>query len=954
MIQGKASDGKSHAGNPHARFDEENVALAETQRRGSLLYKTGMTTSAFHAVTFVLAWMVAAAVNAVDYTPSSASAGETVEINGNASFPSSGDYNYDIRCTSMSKTTYTLSPSAGSTYNFNGKIWSDSLTDEMIFTHADTVSFTLNFNKPLSFPSATWHSGLRQNCTVNFNAPVCFDKMTGSSSYTTAVSYFHDTNTVNTLVPSYSLRIELKRTNAFPTAPVILYEKYCNSTEGHASSGYMNLHGFSQVFNRIQHRAAQASGDYWTNKGTIRSLEGSSKPATITLNGTDSASTSTILMDAISIVWNPVDNYTQTFVNRNHTTSGDLIVSNGTLEVGGTATFKSVGRIVVANGGRFLLNTSAASALIGVTNVVVEAGGTFEIASGATPFTAGTAILDYETGAAFKLPAGDSCDFAGVTLDGEPLDADTYHPGGALPGLTGGDIIARDFPVTPTTATWDGGAAPDDSIAAPENWTGDAVPALTGGGLVPTFGDSGTRADIDRNVDWSGAVFNRNFTVDGTGTMTLRTDGLAVGANCTNTLNAAVKVRGNQEWNIGAGGRLNVNADLSAHYGADTIHKTGPGELWLNAPSKGVGPFKLGSTTANGGQVVVNTSTNAFGEAADHEVRIIGVTGSRGNQGSAIFRTSTVVERPFVFEGNNVYNNFIVDDSVTVRFTREVTSTAAMRPSFGDKALIVCEGGATLNNWTCFSGQSTAQWRFCGNEHVFVDYFYLPSGPSVYIDTTNTTVNAIDFTGGAKVTVAQPYGLGPAQTTRIYFRNANAQLTVVGDQLIGYFDVMKGGTITSTVPSTVYFKQSDDTTRPITNEAVNIAGAVTLYKRGASLYVQDCAATTAGGIGVGEGTLRMTANAKFPKATKFYVEGTGRAEIEAENSLGKNTEVFYDDTATLSLAADQRARALYVNGRKMPSGIYGSTASGAPNKIDGFEGAGKLVVVGKLFYIAFR
>ena len=39
MATGKALDGKPYAGNPHVRFDEGEVALAATPRRGSLLYK---------------------------------------------------------------------------------------------------------------------------------------------------------------------------------------------------------------------------------------------------------------------------------------------------------------------------------------------------------------------------------------------------------------------------------------------------------------------------------------------------------------------------------------------------------------------------------------------------------------------------------------------------------------------------------------------------------------------------------------------------------------------------------------------------------------------------------------------------------------------------------------------------------------------------------------------------
>ena len=55
MVTGKALDGKPYAGNPHVWFDEGEVALAATPRRGSLLYKrmlmlmvgVGMVATAF-------------------------------------------------------------------------------------------------------------------------------------------------------------------------------------------------------------------------------------------------------------------------------------------------------------------------------------------------------------------------------------------------------------------------------------------------------------------------------------------------------------------------------------------------------------------------------------------------------------------------------------------------------------------------------------------------------------------------------------------------------------------------------------------------------------------------------------------------------------------------------------------------------------------------------------------
>jgi len=891
--------------------------------------------------------------------PDACLAGSLLEVNGDLTFSSPGDYNFDIRNTCASgNVIYTLHPSGNTPYNFNGTVSSDTVTADIRIVNGTTAACTVNFNAPVAFPRASYHSGVRNNWNVNFNAPVHFSHMYGGAWYSSANAHtwLYATNTVGTLTPGYEMLFDLMTSNAFPGAPLVRYDQYCSGTTADTTSGYMNIHGFDQIFDRIMHSGSNASG-----RGTIRSYDGNFttiKGGTITLKGTDSASTCAILMDNISLVWAPVDDFTQTFVDRDHEMTGVLVVSNGTLEVGGSATFKKVGRIVVADGARFLLNTSAANALIGVTNIEVAAGGTFEVASGATPFAVGTVIMDYSTGAAFKIPAGDTYDFLGVKVDGEPLPGDTYHPGGAIPGLTGGDIIARDLPIVPTTAVWSGGASPNDSISAPGNWTGDAAPALTGGGLAATFGNGGERAEIDRNVDWSGVAFNRDFTLDGIGVLTLRTGGIAVQAGCTDTLAAPVKLRGDQTWDVGTGGRLNVDGGVSDYFGASEVHKTGAGGLYLNAPSSSMGPFTLGSKSANGGTVYVNTSTNAFGPASDHLIRINSVNGSNPAQGVARFLTSTVVERPITFDGNNAYYNFYVDAG-TIRFTRKFTQVGSMRLHFNQNVHVICEGGASLGGWTCFHGHSSAKWTFRGKTPISANYFYLSSEQNVVLETPSNSVSGIDFCSASSLTATQPRALN-TEAMQVLFGNSGARLIVAGDQQIGGFMKMTGGTITSTVPSTVYFSQYDWSSaanpkdKPMTNSAVRIDGAVTLYKRGTSLFVQDCAADTTGGIGVGEGTLRLTAAAKFQKASRFLVEGTARAEIEGERCLGKSVEVYYDDTAAIKLGGDQRVAALYINGVRQTSGCYGSSASGAENVVVGFEGTGRLIVGPRGFYLTFR
>jgi hypothetical protein len=56
----------------------------------------------------------------------------------------------------------------------------------------------------------------------------------------------------------------------------------------------------------------------------------------------------------------------------------------------------------------------------------------------------------------------------------------------------------------------------------------------------------------------------------------------------------------------------------------------------------------------------------------------------------------------------------------------------------------------------------------------------------------------------------------------------------------------------------------------------------------------------------------------------------------------------------VSLAADQRVAELYIDGTPQKNGIYGSAASGAPNTVAGFEGAGRLIVGRRGIRISFQ
>ena len=125
----------------------------------------------------------------------------------------------------------------------------------------------------------------------------------------------------------------------------------------------------------------------------------------------------------------------------------------------------------------------------------------------------------------------------------------------------------------------------------------------------------------------------------------------------------------------------------------------------------------------------------------------------------------------------------------------------------------------------------------------------LTTAAGIWVDfeVAGNVIKGMELCGSAESGVrALVPGAINTKAMRVIFSNAKATLDVTGDQTIGGFITMTGGKITSETPSTVHFSQFDYSKnpaveKPITNSAVVITGAVTLYKDEGGLFVQDVA-----------------------------------------------------------------------------------------------------------------
>lgn len=235
----------------------------------------------------------------------------------------------------------------------------------------------------------------------------------------------------------------------------------------------------SQAADRIVSSSAFAKSDE-LNRCKISSI--TTQDITLTLNGTADATTYAALKcDAgnhLNLVWNPTNNYTQTFSSREHTMDGTIAVRGGTLASAGANTFTGVKGLTVCNGATFAVRADKA---IGEEAV--------------NPFTGAAFPLVIEGSGRVEVPAGITLTFSTATVRGVPMDAGTFTEANAG-WITGGGSI------TVTTAgagtVWK--TATDGNFDDETKWS-NGLPSDTVPGYIAAEGSDYT-VTLKTGVTW--------------------------------------------------------------------------------------------------------------------------------------------------------------------------------------------------------------------------------------------------------------------------------------------------------------------------------------------------------------------------------------------------------------------------------------------------------------------
>ena len=225
----------------------------------------------------------------------------------------------------------------------------------------------------------------------------------------------------------------------------------------------------------------------------------------------------TLLVDAADY-----PDFVQSFDVRTSDTTGNLIVSNGTLKMTGTASFRNVQKIVVGPKGALSVESTAATALAGASVLAVD--GAFAVTKADALPNDGSLVLELGPEASLTLPSGLVLEVASLTVGGVRKSAGTY---GEEIGVHGGQVKVAAGVYTVNVPS-------GETRIVDEKLTGDIYVVKTGAGDV--------RLTNSEN-DFTGGVVINGGSLLVAGTNMLGTGAISI--NSTGSTTCQLRFTGN-------------------------------------------------------------------------------------------------------------------------------------------------------------------------------------------------------------------------------------------------------------------------------------------------------------------------------------------------------------------------------------------------------------------------
>ena len=875
----------------------------------------------------------------------------------------------------------------GGTVDFRGAVTGGSLSFNNGTTRAiNTASAfvgtpTVNFHGRIALDGTVY---VVDPNTVNFREGVACALLTGPDFWCRRVNLWPKGNEIAKI----SLGADALVLNGADTIPGAVVSGTTDFRDtAHKDFDSVNCGGYDQTIDRFV-----STRDDWTCADTfpLRWFYSGSglKAPRVVMRATGDARCDWRFENDVSLVWWPTDaaSTMTCAADRASPTTGSITVSNGTFAVVGATTFSNVTQIVVADGATFAMGGTAAGAFKSVTRVTVGSKATFQMGL-VEAFTTANLTLDLAADATVVVPDGATFDVSAILVDGDGLPVGTAYTGadgvsGAtkIPQLSGtGRMSPLAAPPRETvSATWTGAAGTTD-LETTANWsTTDVEGQFASGKIDATFASGGAVAVPTRDVLFHSLAFGgvTPFTLGAEGSAVeigLGTGGLSASAETAEAaVFAPVGIYGSQTWDVGAGHTLTVTGGLCQTAAKPTtVTKTGTGNLRL---------FGRGDAGTFAGGFTVNGALEAHGEDP-FGCSVAGVDGAVQITGTAkdyaVKFGNCRITKPVTVAGycaDNAPVGYLgVLDACTAEFAGPIdfASDAYFRlDQF--KAKVVFSGGGTFAGKFCgYQGDITIT-----NKPLTVNFKDTPCGTTtVRFFVGGNTVNAFTplsyahnvefhaddaFAGNeTEFLVKFHWGNNKYYGSTINLNGHSQHLGTLrssvdkpNDKATSPFEVTPTGNsrITSDEPATLFVNQTADGVI-----IVPFMGQAALAKGGpATLVMSNTTHTATAPLAVTGGTLELF-DTSWPNATGVTVDATAGTDATLKLTAGPDARAaifpkkipiaLTDGVGTVAkieipAGVQLRAKNLTVNGQ-IRSGVWGSSASGAPNKDDvHFAGTG--------------
>ena len=280
-------------------------------------------------------------------------------------------YNVPVK---LRATNYQVYPSFAANAVFNGKV---TFTGGAVWIPAiKTSGLVVQFNGEVDAEGQELRMSDTQtmSCTYRFYGKVTAQRLGQDNNSGNTIELYGTGSAIGTLAAERYGKVNLKTANALSALTVL-------QVGANDKGGIVNVSGAEQVANRLTAVSAYVSAATGENTYCVKATDA----CTLTLKGSANAVTTTGLTGPLSLVWDPVDDFTQAFTNRTVATSGSITVKRGAVALTGTSSAPSLKRIDVRAGAAFRFQTSVAAPLTsGKCAATVEAGGVIEVAEGVT------------------------------------------------------------------------------------------------------------------------------------------------------------------------------------------------------------------------------------------------------------------------------------------------------------------------------------------------------------------------------------------------------------------------------------------------------------------------------------------------------------------------------------------------------------------------------------------